>query len=107
MAWIKKNLFLLIAAVVSLGVLGYAIFFVQQKKTVDAEVTAELDEAAEQFRQLISRKVHPGDQKQDNIKAAKEELVKMRAFMGEMREYLKGPQIATNLNNQMFRAQLD
>lgn len=107
MAFVKKHLFLLIAAVVSLAVLAYAVFFVQQKKTVDQQVTEELDGAAEQFRQLLSRKVHPGNEKINNIEAAKQEVVKVRAFMEEMREYLKGPQIATNLNNQMFRAQLD
>jgi hypothetical protein len=107
MAWIKKHLVLLIVALVSLGVLGYAVFFVQQKKTADEEVAAQLDDAAQKFHDLISRKVHPGNEKQDNIKAAKEELVKLRSFMDEMRDYLKGPQLSTNINNQVFRATLD
>lgn len=107
MAFIKKHLVLLIAAVVSLAVLGYAVFFVQQKKEADAAVSVEVDEAAEQFRNLLQRKVHPGNEKINNIEIAKGEVVKMRSFMEEMREYLKGPQIATNLNNQMFRAKLD
>jgi hypothetical protein len=107
MAFIKKHLVLLIAAVVSLGVLAYAVIFVQQKKEADAAVSASVDEAAEQFRQLLQRKVHPGNEKVNNIEIAKGEVVKMRSFMDEMREYLKGPQIATNLNNQMFRAKLD
>src|SRR5205085_3285582 len=87
--------------------LGYAVFFVQEKKKADQEVTGQLDEAAEKYKQLITRKVHPGNAKDDNIQRAKDELVKMRTFMDDMREYLKGPQLATNLNNQMFRAQLD
>src|ERR1051325_10551415 len=107
MAWIKKNMFLLIAAVVSLAILGYAVFFVQQKKAADEEVTASLDDGAQKFRDLLSRKVHPGNEKDDNIKRAKDELVKMRTFMDDMREYLKGPQLSTNLNNQKFRAELD
>jgi hypothetical protein len=107
MAWIKKHLALLIAAVVSLAVLGFAIFFVQQKKTADEEVTASLDDAASKFKDLLSRKQHPGNEKVNNIQIAKEELVKMRSFMDEMREYLRGPQMVTNLNNQKFRAQLD
>jgi hypothetical protein len=110
MAWIKKNLVLLIAAVISLAVLGYAVFFVQEKKKADEEVTASLDDAANKFRDLLNRKVHPGkegDPEKDNIKRAKDELVKMRSFMDEMREYLKGPQLGTNLNNQVFRAMLD
>jgi hypothetical protein len=107
MAWVKKNMFLLIAAVISLAALGYAVFFVQEKKKADEEVTTQLDEAAEKYKQLITRKVHPGNAKDDNIQRAKDELGKMQSFMGEMREYLKGPQLATNLNNQMFRAQLD
>ena len=31
----------------------------------------------------------------------------MRSFMDEMRDYLKGPEMSTNINNQVFRAQLD
>jgi hypothetical protein len=107
MAWIKKHLVLLIAALVSLAILGAAVFFVQQKKSDDEQVTANLDDAAQKFKDLLSRKVHPGNDKIDNIKNAKEELAKMRSFMDEMREYLRGPQLATNLNNQIFRAQLD
>ena len=107
MAWVKKNLFLLIGALISLAALGYAVFFVQAKKTADQEVTTQLDEAAEKYKQLITRKVHPGNEKVDNIQKAKDELVKMRAFMDETREYLKGPEIGTNVNNQIFRAQLD
>jgi hypothetical protein len=107
MAWVKKNLFLLIGALISLAALGYAVFFVQAKKTADQEVTTQLDEAAEKYKQLITRKVHPGNEKVDNIQKAKDELTKMRAFMEEMREYLKGPELGTNVNNQIFRAQLD
>src|SRR5438132_1122767 len=107
MAWIKKHLILLISAVVSLGILGFAVFFVQQKKADDEQVTANLDDAAQKFRDLLARKVHPGNEKKDNIKADKEDVVKLRSFMDEMREYLRGPQMATNLNNQIFRAQLD
>src|SRR5690349_16153289 len=104
MAWVKKHLTLLITVLVSLGILGYAVFFVQQKKAEDDQVNANLDDAAQKFKSLLERKVHPGNEKQDNIKAAKEELVKMRSFMDEMREYLRGPQLSTNLNNQTFRA---
>src|SRR5688500_18299666 len=107
MAWVKKNLFSVIAGVVSLAVLGYAVFFVKQKKDADVEVTTQLDEAAERYKQLITRKVHPGNEKVNNIENSKEEIVKMRSFMDEMREYLKGPELVTNLNNQVFRAQLD
>lgn len=107
MPWIKKNLVILIAGLVSLAALGYAIFFVKGKTEQDLEVTTNLDDAAQKFKDLITRKVHPGSEKVNNIQIAKEELVKMQAFMGEMREYLKGPELSTNLNNQIFRAQLD
>lgn len=107
MAWVKKNLFVVIAGVVSLAVLGYAIFFVKGKMAADVDVTTQLDEAAEKYKQLLARKVHPGNEKVNNIEKAKGEILKMRSFMEEMREYLKGPELSTNLNNQLFRAQLD
>jgi len=107
MPWVKKNLFILIAGVISLGLLGFAIFFVKGKMDKDAEITATLDESASKFKDLIQRKNHPGSEKVDNIKAAKEELVKVQSFMDELREYIKGPEIGTNMNNQQFRALLD
>jgi len=107
MAWVKKNLFILIAGVVSLGLLGFAIFFVKGKMDRDAEITATLDESAGKFKDLIQRKNHPGSEKVDNIKTAKEELAKVKSFMDELREYIKGPEISTNMNNQQFRALLD
>src|ERR1044071_4559690 len=99
MAWVKKNLFILIAGVISLGVLGYAVFFVKQKMDADAEVAAQLDDSAGKFKDLLNRKWHPGNEKQDNIKEAKEQLQKVRSFTDEMREYIKGPNLGTNLNN--------
>jgi hypothetical protein len=107
MAWVKKNLVLLIAAVISLGALGYAIFFVKQKMDSNTEVTTSLDESANKFKDLLSRKQHPGNEKQDNIKAAKEELVRIRNFSEEMKEYLKGSDLGTNTGNSFFRALLD
>jgi hypothetical protein len=107
MAWIKKNLFILIAGVISLAVLGYAVFFVKQKMDADAQVSAELDDSAQKFKSLLDRKWHPGDKKVDNIKEAKEQLQRVRKFTDEVREYIKGPQLSTNLNNREFRALLD
>lgn len=107
MAWVKKNIVILIAAVISLAALGYAIFFVRGKMAADQEVAMNLDDAAQRFKDLLSRKVHPGNEKQNNIEAAKKEIDKMRSFAEEMREYLKGPELGTNLNNQVFRALLD
>jgi hypothetical protein len=107
MAWVKKNLFILIAGLVSLGVLAYACFFVKQRMDADAEVSAQLDESATKFKNLLDRKWHPGDKKVDNIKEAKEQLAHVRSFTDEMREYIKGPTIGTNLNNREFRALLD
>jgi hypothetical protein len=107
MAWVKKNLFILIAGVVSLAVLGYAILFVKQRMEADAEVTAQLDDSANKFKDLLNRKWHPGNEKQDNIKEAKEQIQRVRTFTDEMREYIKGAAMPTNLNNREFRGLLD
>ena len=107
MAWIKKNLIFLIAALVSAGVLVFAIMFASGKMDADKEVLANVDEAAQKYKDLISRKVHPGSEKVNNIQTAKDQIVQMQSFMGEMKEYLKGPEAVTNLNNREFRAQLD
>jgi hypothetical protein len=107
MAWVKKNLIFLIVALVSVGALVFAIFFVSGKMDADKEVLTSLDEAVEQYKALLSRKVHPGNEKVNNIENAKGQIVQMNNFMDEMKEYLKGPEAVTNLNNREFRAYLD
>lgn len=107
MAWVKKNLIFLIASAISLGVLVFAIIFVSGKMDADKEVLTNLDEASQKYKDLLSRKVHPGNKKVDNIKNAKEQIDQLAGFSSEVKEFLVGPQPLTNLNNREFRAQLD
>jgi len=107
MAWIKKNLIFLIASAISLGVLVFAIIFVNTKMDADKEVLTNLDEASQKYKDLLSRKVHPGNKKVDNIQRAKDQIVELASFSTDIKEYLKGPEPLANLNNREFRAQLD
>ena len=73
----------------------------------DKEVLANLDEASQKYKDLLSRKVHPGNKKVDNIQKAKDQIAELGGFSTDVKEYLKGPEPLANLNNREFRAQLD
>lgn len=106
MPWIKKNLGLVISGVVSIALLVYAVMFVRGKIEADKTVTEELDQAASQFQQLVSRKIHPGNEKINNIENAKKELDKLQTFLTNMQVYLTGPEIP-KLNSRDFRVLLE
>lgn len=106
MAWIKKNLGLVISGVVSVALLVYAVMYVRKQIEADKTVTEELDQAANQFQTLLQRKVLPGNERNNNIERAKAELDKMQAFLTNMQVYLTGPEIP-KLNNRDFRVLLE
>jgi hypothetical protein len=107
MAWIKRNLMLVIGGVIALALLAAAGLFLMDRLKQDAAVTEELDTKIAAFKALLDRPVHPGSGKINNIQAAKEEYKRLESFLQEERAVF-GPPIQTNrLNNKEFRALLD
>ena len=106
MAWIKRNLFLVVGGVIALALMGLAIFFLITKMQQDEAVTAALNDKTETFKGLVSRPVHPGTEKVDNISAAKEEEKRLNAFTAELRKKFDKP--STNkVSDKEFRFLLD
>ncbi|MDB6040228.1 MAG: hypothetical protein JWM99_4069 [Verrucomicrobiales bacterium] len=107
MAWIKKNLFLLIGGLVALALLGLAGFYLYQGIQADASVTEELDQRTATLKQLVNQPVHPGTDKVNNIALAKDDEKRLNDFMAQIRKQFAPPIVEKELNNQSFRGLLD
>jgi hypothetical protein len=107
MPWIKRNLFLVIGGAVALILMGLAVFFLLTKINEAEEVTQTLNSQTETLTSLVNRDPHPGTDKVDNIRAAKEALNKLEGFMAEVKQYFQPVPYPRQLDNRQFRALLD
>jgi hypothetical protein len=109
MVWVKRNLGLVIGAVIALALLGVAGVYLWQKRGEDQAVTAELDERTTRYQELLNRPVHPGDQngRVNNIELAKEEKVRLQQFLQKVRGEFGKSEAPSNISNREFRALLD
>ena len=106
MAWIKRNLFLVVGGVVTLGLLALAGFFLFTKYTQDQAITEQLNQNTEELKRLVGRDPHPGTDKVDNIGAAKTEHKKLQASLDQVRKYFP-PTQTNHPTSREFRAMLD
>jgi hypothetical protein len=109
MAWVKRNLGLVIGGVIALALLGVAGWYLWAKIQEDQEVTQQLDDTTQKFQTLLQRPVHPGTEngKINNIEIAKEEVKRLQAFLQDVRSRFGTRDIPTNISNRDFRALLD
>jgi len=107
MAWVKRNLFLLIGGLVALALLVLAGFYLYQRIDEDRAVTEELDARTQTLKQLVNSPVHPGTDKVNNIALAKEDEKRLEAFLGQVRKQFAPPIAEKQLNNRTFRGLLD
>jgi len=81
MAWIKRNLFFLIGSVIALALLGAAVFYLVSKNSLNNELSGKLDAKYAELNQLNAQSPHPGNEKVDNIKAARAQERQLRDFI--------------------------
>ena len=85
MDWIKRNLYFVIGAVVALALLGGAGWYLYSKLTLNDQKSEALNKAYEDLKRFNQQSPHPGNGPVDNIKAAKEQTVELRAFQDKVR----------------------
>jgi hypothetical protein len=109
MAWVKRNLGLVIGGAVAFALMVVAAFYLWSKIQEDQAVTAQLDETTQNFQTLLKRPLHPGTEngKVNNIELAKEENKRLQAFLEDVRARFGKREIPTNISNREFRALLD
>lgn len=107
MAWLKKNLLLAVGGAVALVLLGVAVFFLWSQYRREAEVTAALNDQSQQLEGFARKEPNPGNEKVDNIKAAKEQDKLLREFEAEARKTFVPQNYPTNLESGQLKLLMD
>jgi hypothetical protein len=116
MAWIKRNLFFVIGGILALGLLGAAGFYNYKGWSHNSATFARLNEIYGMLRDLTKQDVAhhkflPGNDKVDNIKAAKEQEAELQEWIQQAASYFKPiapiPNTGTNtVSSEAFAAAL-
>lgn len=108
MAWIKRNIFLVVTLVVAIGLLGFAGFFLWTKMQSAEEVSGLLTAQTEELKQLAERKPHPGTDKVNNINAAKQEVTRVTNFLAEIKSrHFEIIEVSNQVGAARFKALLE
>lgn len=81
MGWIKRNLIFVIGGLLALILLGGAGYFIYVGWSRNSEQSLALDDLYAQLTKLNQSPQQPGDEKTDNIKAAKEQEQQLRHWI--------------------------
>lgn len=80
MDWIKRNIIFVISSAAALLLLGGAGFYLYSGVSKNDAALEALNQEYAELKRLNSQPVHPGNDKVDNIAAAKEQEKQVRAF---------------------------
>ena len=83
MDWIKRNLLFVIGSVVSLLLMGLAGWYLWTGMGKNDAALEKLNAEYAEMERLSKQTPHPGDDKVNNIAAAKEEEKTVHAFIGQ------------------------
>ena len=89
MAWIKRNLFFVIGGILAIGLLGSAGFYIYKGWSHNKAALNELNEIYNTLRELTSKKPSPGNDKINNIEAAKQQESQLREWIRQAGDYFK------------------
>ncbi len=89
MAWIKRNLFFVIGGMLALGLLGVAGFYNYKGWSHNSAAVVKLNENYGTLRNLMGQKPSPGNEKVDNIKAAREQEAQIRGWIRQAADYFQ------------------
>lgn len=111
MAWIKRNLFFVIGGILALGLLGAAGFYNYRGWSHNSAAFAKLNEIYGTLRNLTGQKPSPGNDKVDNIAAAREQERQIRDWIRQAAGYFQPiapiPNTGTNaVSSEAFAAAL-
>jgi hypothetical protein len=81
MAWIKRNLFFLIGTLIAVALIVVGVFYLLGQINDESQVTEDIQKVYSDLADLAGRKPHPGNDKIDNIKAAKDQETALRKYI--------------------------
>ena len=89
MIWIKRNLFFVIGGVLALGLLGAAGFYDYASWKRNSAAFDKLNEVYNTLRELTNQKPSPGNDKINNIEAAKQQEARLRDWIRQAQQYFQ------------------
>jgi hypothetical protein len=104
MAWLKRNVGLVVSGLISLGLLGFATYYLFVKKAEADEASAKLQQATDELNRLVNRT--PGVSP-DNITEAKGDQQKIEKFTEAIKHFFVPPPFPKEVNNRDFGILLD
>ncbi len=111
MAWVKRNLFMLVGGIIALALLGVAGWYLYDSIQTDNDVAAQLQTATDDLKALVERDPHPGNERVDNIGAAKAEVKRLAALKKDLQAFFAvanlGSTNQARLNPAQFKVLLD
>jgi hypothetical protein len=109
MAWIKRNLFFAVGGLVAFLLLGAAGFYDYRGWSHNAAAFDRLNEIYTTLHKLATEKILPGNDKINNIQAAKDQEREVRAWINQAVNYFKPitpiPN-STNVTSEAYAAAL-
>lgn len=89
MAWIKRNLFFVIGAVIAVGLLGAAGFYDYKSWQRNETALEQLNRMYDTLRQLNNENPSPGNDKINNIRTAREQEKQLREWIQQAAQYFQ------------------
>jgi hypothetical protein len=89
MGWIKRNKFFVISLILALGMLGAAGFYDYQSWNRNDAAFAHLNETYGKLQDLTHKQPSPGNDKVDNIKAARDQERQLRDWVRQAQNYFQ------------------
>ena len=104
MAWIKRNLSLVISGLVALGLLGFGGFYLWQSMAKNQKVDNEINQTKSEIERLLNKDVTPSP---SNLANARRELDRLNAFIVEAKkQFPPSPPPPDPLTSQSFKSLL-
>src|SRR5579872_5602032 len=89
MAWIKRNLYFLLGSLVAAALMGVGGYFLYTQINHENEVTENIKQQYAELDRLNKKNPHPGNDKINNIEAAKEQEKMLRAYVEKARKFFQ------------------
>lgn len=83
MAWIKRNLVLVISGALAIALLGFGAFYLFSAIQKNNQINQEIESTKAEIQRLLGKPVTPTT---ENLKLAKQEAVKLNQFVGEAKK---------------------
>jgi hypothetical protein len=106
MAWIKRNLFFVMGGILALGLLGAAGFYNYKGWSHNSAKYDQLKEIYGTLRNLTGQKPSPGNDKVDNIAAAREQERQIRDWIRQAADYFQPMAPIPNTGNNAVSSEV-